>query len=144
MSKSKNIGTRAETAVRNYLLSVGYSELAAHRNVLKGSDDEGDVWLREENHGLIVFEVKGGKAAKEASHGQIQKWLQETETERGNAHASFGFLVTQRAGVGYPRAGEWWAYANLSDLIALRTGLRAADTTIVRITLAELTRLIHG
>ena len=47
MSKAKAIGTRAETAVRNYLLSVGYSELEAHRNVLKGSDDEGDVWLRE-------------------------------------------------------------------------------------------------
>ncbi len=144
MSKSKNIGTRAETAVRNYLLSVGYSELAAHRNVLKGSDDEGDVWLREENHGLIVFEVKGGKAAKEASYGQIQKWYEEAETERRNASGSFGFLVTQRAGVGYPRAGEWWAYANLGDLIALRTGLRVTDSSLVRLTLAELTRLIHG
>lgn len=144
MSKSKNIGTRAETAVRNYLLSVGYSELAAHRNVLKGSDDEGDVWLREDTRGLIVFEVKGGKAAKEASHGQIQKWFAEAETERDNAHANFGFLVTQRAGVGYPRAGEWWAYANLTDLIALRTGLRPTDSTLVRITLAELVRLIHG
>lgn len=144
MSKSKNIGTRAETAVRNYLLSVGYSELAAHRNVLKGSDDEGDVWLREESRGLIIFEVKGGKAAKEASHGQIQKWFTEAETERDNAHANFGFLVTQRAGVGYPRAGEWWAYANLTDLIALRTGLRPTDSTLVRLTLAELVRLIHG
>lgn len=144
MSKSKNIGTRAETAVRNYLLSAGYSELAAHRNVLKGSDDEGDVWLREENHGLIVFEVKGGKAAKEASYGQIQKWYEEAETERRNASGSFGFLVTQRAGVGYPRAGEWWAYANLGDLIALRTGLRVTDSSLVRLTLAELTRLIHG
>lgn len=144
MSKSKNIGTRAETAVRNYLLSVGYSELAAHRNVLKGSDDEGDVWLREENHGLIVFEVKGGKAAKEASHGQIQKWFQEAETERDNASAKFGFLATQRAGVGYPRAGEWWAYANLSDLIFLRTGIRLTDNTLIRTTLAELVRLIHG
>jgi hypothetical protein len=144
LSKSKNIGTRAETAVRNYLLSTGYSELAAHRNVLKGSDDEGDVWLREENHGLIVFEVKGGKAAKEASHGQMAKWFQEAETERDNASAKFGFLVTQRAGVGYPRAGEWWAYANLSDLIVLRTGLRVADNTLVRLTLAELVKLIHG
>ena len=144
MSKSKNIGTRAETAVRNYLLSIGYSELAAHRNVLKGSDDEGDVWLREENHGLIVFEVKGGKAAKDASHAQMAKWFQEAETERDNANAKFGFLVTQRAGVGYPRAGEWWAYANLGDIIALRTGLRVTDNSFVRVTLAELVRLIHG
>ncbi len=144
MSKSKNIGTRAETAVRNYLLTVGYSELAAHRNVLKGSDDEGDVWLREENRGLIVFEVKGGKAAKEASYGQIQKWFDEATLERDNAKGAFGFLVTQRAGVGYPRAGEWWAYVSLADIIFLRTNIRVNDFALVRITLAELVKLIHG
>ncbi len=143
MSKAKQIGTRAETAVRNYLLSVGYSPLDAHRNVLKGQDDEGDVWLRDDR-GLIVFEVKGGKSAKDASHGQIAKWYEEAETEKTNANARFGFLVTQRAGVGYPRAGEWWAYATLGDLICLRTNLQLTDGTLVRITLAELVRLIHG
>jgi hypothetical protein len=143
MSKAKQIGTRAETAVRNYLLSVGYSPLAAHRNVLKGQDDEGDVWLRE-SYGLIVFEVKGGKSAKEASLGQIEKWYEEAETEKINADGKFGFLVTQRPGVGYPRAGEWWAYATLGDLIKLRTNLEATDRTLVRLTLANLVRLIHG
>lgn len=143
MSKSKSIGTRAETAVRNYLLSVGYSPLDAHRNVLKGQDDEGDVWLREAR-GLIVFEVKGGKSAKDASLGQIEKWYEEAEKERNNANGKYGFLVTQRAGVGYPRAGEWWAYARLSDLISLRINLDVADHTFVRITLASLVKLIHG
>lgn len=143
MSKAKAIGTRAETAVRNYLLSAGYSPLEAHRNVLKGSDDEGDVWLRE-SYGLIVFEVKGGKSAKEASYGQVQKWIDEAELEAKNADAKFGFLVTQRAGVGYPRAGEWWAYARLGDLIYLRTYLDNANSTIVRLTLEDLVKLIHG
>lgn len=143
MSKAKAIGTRAETAVRNYLLSVGYDPMAAHRNVLKGSDDEGDVWLRE-SYGLIVFEVKGGKAAKEASYGQVQKWIDEAELEAKNAGGKFGFLVTQRAGVGYPRAGEWWAYARLGDLIYLRTYLDNANSTIVRLTLEDLVKLIHG
>lgn len=143
MSKAKQIGTRAETAVRNYLLSVGYSPLAAHRNVLKGQDDEGDVWLRE-SYGLIVFEVKGGKSAKEASFQQVGKWYEEAEKERKNADGRLGFLVTQRAGVGYPRAGDWWAYANLGDLIYLRTNLELTDKTLVRITLAELVKLIHG
>lgn len=127
MSKAKAIGTRAETAVRNYLLSVGYSELEAHRNVLKGSDDEGDVWLREKTYGLIVFEIKGGKAAKDASYQQVQKWYQEADTEKTNANASFGFLVTQRAGVGYPRAGEWWAYAKLGDLGSIRYGIKLPE-----------------
>ena len=143
MSKSKSIGTRAETAVRNYLLSVGYNPLEAHRNVLKGKDDEGDVWLRE-SYGLIVFEVKGGKSAKDASFQQIGKWYEEAEKERNNADGRFGFLVTQRPGVGYPRAGEWWAYATLGDLINLRTNLECTDNTLVRITLAELVKLIHG
>ena len=143
MSKSKAIGTRAETAVRNYLLSVGYSPLDAHRNVLKGSDDEGDVWLREER-GLIVFEIKGGKSAKDASYGQIAKWYEEAETEKENANGRLGFLVTQRAGVGYPRAGDWWAYATLGDLIYLRTNLELTNKTLVRLTLSDLVKLIHG
>ena len=143
MSKSKDIGTRAETAVRNYLLSVGYDPMTAHRNVLKGSADEGDVWLRE-SYGLIVFEIKGGKSAKDAGHEQIRKWYEEAEIEKANADGKFGFLVTQRAGVGYPRAGEWWAYAKLSDLIYLRTNIETHSDTLVRLTLRELVSLIHG
>ena len=122
---------------------MGYSPLAAHRNVLKGQNDEGDVWLRDDR-GLIVFEVKGGKSAKEASLGQIEKWYEEAETEKINANGKFGFLVTQRAGVGHPRAGEWWAYSTLGDLIQLRTNLEITDRTLVRLTLANLVRLIHG
>lgn len=143
MSKAKSIGTKAETAVRNYLLSVGYSPLDAHRNVLKGSDDEGDVWLRE-SFGLVVFEVKGGKMAKEASYEQCKKWLAEAELERDNAGGKFGFLVTQRPGVGYPRAGQWWVYAKLGDVFYLRTHLDSIDQTVVRMTLEDLVKLIHG
>ena len=143
MSKAKSIGTRAETAVRNYLLSVGYDPLNAHRNVLKGQHDEGDVWLRE-SYGLVVFEVKGGKMAKEASYEQCKKWLEEAELEKANAKAKFGFLVTQRPGVGYPRAGDWWAYARLGDIFYLRTHLDSVDQTVVRMTLADLVKLIHG
>lgn len=144
MSKAKAIGTKAETAVRNYLLSQGYSELDAHRNVLTGSQDQGDVWLREAVRGLIIFEVKGGKMAKTASHEQCLKWFEEAEQEKKNASAQFGFLVTQRGNVGYPRAGEWWAYAKLGDLITLSTGISRNDSTVVRISLKDLVELIHG
>lgn len=144
MSKAKQIGTAAETAVRNFLLSQGYSELEAHRNVLKGTNDEGDVWLREPLRGLIVFEIKGGKAAKEASYGQIEKWFAEAKLEKENARGNFGFLVTQRAGVGAPRAGEWWAYANLGDIIHLKSHLDSLDNTLVRIRLTDLVGLIRG
>jgi hypothetical protein len=143
MSKAKNIGTRAETAIRNYLLSQGYTELQARRNVLSGSDDQGDIWL-ESAKGLIVFESKGGDMAKKASHEQCLKWMQEAERERRNAGASFGFLVTQRAGVGYPRAGEWWAYVKLEDIFRLCNSNVHSDSAVVRLSLAELVRLIRG
>ena len=144
MSKSKAIGTKAETALRNYLLSVGYGPLEAHRNVLTGSEDEGDVWVRDPEKGLIVFEVKGGAAAKNASHEQMKKWFNEAEVERDNAGGAYGFLVTQRTGVGYPRAGEWWAYATLDSLVNLAHGQISERGPFVRITVAELVRLIRG
>ena len=144
MSKSKAIGTRAETAVRNYLLSVGYNALEAHRNVLTGSQDQGDVWLRDENYGLIVFEIKGGEAAKKASYEQAKKWFAEAQLEAKHAGARLGFLVTQRPGVGYPRAGEWWAYAQLGDLMQIGFGASLSNETLVRLTLADLVKLIHG
>lgn len=144
MSKAKAIGTRAETAVRNYLLSQGYSELEAHRNVLTGSQDQGDVWLREPRLGLIVFELKGGDMAKKASHEQCIKWLAEATKERDHADANYGFLVTQRAGVGYPRAGEWWAYATLGDLITMKAGVASESPEIVRLSLKNLVEIIRG
>jgi hypothetical protein len=144
MSKAKAIGTRAETAVRNYLLSVGYSELEAHRNVLTGSDDQGDVWVRDPDVGLIVFELKGGDMAKKASHEQCLRWIEEAQREKRNANANFGFLVTQRAGVGYPRAGEWWAYADLGSIITLSTGVQVVDPIIVRLSLKDLVNIIRG
>lgn len=144
MSKAKAIGTKAETAVRNYLLLAGYTELEAHRNVLSGSQDQGDVWLRDENHGLIVFEIKGGDMAKKASHEQCLKWLDEAEREKQHANANYGFLVTQRSGIGYPRAGEWWAYGRLGDIVSIRYGIGIADSTVVRLSLRELVKLIHG
>lgn len=144
MSKAKSIGTRAETAVRNYLLSTGYTELEAHRQVLAGSEDQGDVWLRSPNLGLIVFEVKGGDMAKKASAEQCEKWLHEAERERKNAGANFGFLVTQRAGVGYPRAGEWWAYVRLGELLRLCHSVDTHNAAVVRISFKDLVKLIRG
>ena len=144
MSKAKAIGTRAETAVRNYLLSQGYSEMDAHRNVLTGSQDQGDVWLRDPKLGLIVFELKGGDMAKKASHEQCLKWIAEAEKERDHANASYGFLVTQRAGVGYPRAGEWWAYARLGDLMKMTVGYDANSLKVVRLSLKDLVEIIRG
>lgn len=147
MSKAKQIGTAAETGVRNHLLRSGWTELEARRNVLTGALDQGDVWLNDPIQGLIVFEVKGGASAKTASQEQIAKWFQEAITERDNASATCGFLVTQRSGFSAARSGNWWAYASLSSLIWITNAdgdLHLAVDPIVRLTLQELTDLIRG
>jgi hypothetical protein len=143
MSKAKQIGTAAETGVKKALLRSGYTPLEAHRNVLAGAADEGDVWLRS-THGLIVFEVKGGKMAKTASHEQVLKWFEESQKEKKNANGNFGFLVTQRGGFSADRSEHWWAYARLGDVMYLRTYLDHPYDAIVRLTLGELVQLIRG
>ena len=143
MSKAKQIGTAAETGVKKALLRSGYTPLEAHRNVLTGSEDQGDVWLRS-THGLIVFEVKGGKMAKTASHEQVIKWFEEAQKEAKHANGNFGFLVTQRAGYSAERSEQWWAYARLGDLMYLRTYLNHPYDQLVRITLGDLVELIRG
>lgn len=119
MARSKDIGTWGETATKNYLQERGFSKLEAHRNILAGAKDEGDVWLRHPVRGLIVFEVKAGNAAKNASYEQSVKWLQEAETERANANGAFGFLVQQRSGFGNKRTGGWWAFLPWHDFLTL-------------------------
>lgn len=136
VNKPKAIGTAAETAVRKYLLTRGFSEHQAHRNVLAGAADEGDVWLRHPRHGLIVFEVKGGNAAKTASHNQVRAWHEEAQNESDNAGGNFSVLVTQRAGFGAPRAGEWWAYVDDFEFSGL-TGGHLDRNILLRMTLSE-------
>jgi hypothetical protein len=103
-NKPKAIGTAAETAVVRALRTLGFPH--AERRALTGALDQGDIT----GCPGLVFEVKGGNAAKVASDAQISAWLAETEAERINARADIGILVLQRRGVGAANAGRWWAY----------------------------------
>ncbi len=111
-TRPKDIGTRAETAVVRVLASSGFPH--AERRALAGAYDLGDITGTPG----IAWEVKGGKAAKTASDGQVDAWLRETETERVNARADVGILVMQRAGYGPERAGRWWAIIWLHQINA--------------------------
>lgn len=118
MSRSKDIGTAAETAVVRYLRTHGWP--SAERRALTGVDDCGDITGTPG----ICWEVKAGKAAiaaaRSASDAQIRAWLIETEVERDHARAGVGILVTKRGGVGASHVGAWWAYLDLSTWDALR------------------------
>jgi len=104
VNKSKNIGTKSETAVTRAAQSRGFP--MAERRALRGRNDVGDILLCPG----VVLEVKGGDMARKASDALVSKWLVETERERVNAGAEHAFLVVQRAGVGPRNAHQWHAY----------------------------------
>lgn len=142
MSRSKQVGTTAETAVVRYLRTHGWPH--AERRALAGAQDLGDI---TGTPGL-VWEVKSGRAAEQASDGLIANWLAETEAERRNATADLGVLVTKRSGYGPSRAGAWWAHVDLSTLTTLLRGrLPLTDTLATasaRMHLEHLVPLLHA
>lgn len=143
MSRSKDIGTAAETAVVRYLRTAGWP--SAERRALAGALDQGDI---TGTPGL-VWEVKSRK--KPVSDGDVDGWMGETETERRNAGVELGVLVVRRAGVGPGNARRWWAYLSAVDVAAL-VNLAAGHAVVfpaaplrpVRLLLCDAVALLHG
>lgn len=143
MSRSKDIGTAAETAVVRYLRTAGWP--GAERRALTGALDQGDVTGTPG----ICWEVKARK--KPVSDLDVAAWMDEAETERRNAHADYGLLVVRRAGVGAANAGRWWAYMAAGDVAALAS-YRRGEVLItrgelawpVRMLLVNAVALLHG
>ncbi|WP_433415076.1 hypothetical protein ACQP1V_36370 [Microtetraspora malaysiensis] len=141
-NKSKEIGTKAETAVVRHLRDHGFP--GAERRALKGNLDEGDIT------GCIgvCWEVKGGDAAREASYLKIADWWREAEIERENADADVAVLVVQRRGYGLERAGDWWAYLDLATATFLATAgegflSEEAPNVLVRMRLADIVQALR-
>lgn len=105
MSKAKQKGTAAESAVVKFLQENGF--IYAERRALHGTVDKGDIT----GCGPIVFEVK--------DHAKLtlSEWVKELEVEIANAKASTGSVVAKRRGKG--NAGEWYAIMPFSRLVAL-------------------------
>lgn len=120
-TRPKDIGTAAETAVVKALRRLGWPDV--ERRALTGALDQGDITGTPG----ICWEVKGGQAAKDASDGQIAEWLFETETERVNASAHIGVLVTQRRAVGPDNAHRWWTWLPLWQVAELTNGQALTD-----------------
>ncbi|GAA0989173.1 hypothetical protein Q7689_11320 [Nocardiopsis tropica] len=142
MSRPKDIGTTAETAVVRYLAAHGWP--AAERRALTGALDCGDV----SGTPGICWEVKGGRTAETVGDGLLGDWLEETERERLNAGADLGILVTKRTGYGPARAASWWAHADMVTWMSLCRGrIPLADTLFsepVRMRLSALVPLLHA
>ena len=113
MSKSKQKGTLAETAVADYLRQTFP---AVERRTLSGANDKGDL------SGVpnCVIEVKNQRSYK------IHEWMKETEIERVNAAANLGVLVIKPNGVGVSNVDKWWAVVSLETITKLIEELESA------------------
>ncbi len=95
MSKAKQKGTAAETAVVNWLVSKGRNHV--ERRSLNGSNDRGDI------AGLpgVVIEVKNHKEIK------LSQWIKELEAEMHNDKADTGVIIHKKTGT--TDVGMWYA-----------------------------------
>lgn len=95
MSKQKQKGTSAETAVVKYLKQNGFPK--AERRALQGVLDKGDISGVDD----VVFEVKDHKKM------DLAGWVKELEVERKNALALTGAVIHKKRGT--LNVGEWYA-----------------------------------
>lgn len=95
MSKAKQKGTAAETAVVNWLKEQGRKHV--ERRSLNGVNDRGDI------AGVpgVVIEVKNHKEMK------LSQWISELEIEIKNDKADTGIIIHKKRGT--TNVGEWYA-----------------------------------
>ena len=143
MSRSKDIGTKAESAVVAVLRAHGFP--TAERSALHGAHDQGDITGTP-----ACWEVKGGHAAEQASDGQVLAWMAELDTECVNKGADLGVLVMKRKGVGHGNAERWWAVMWLRDTREFWVNPasdafgKATHRIPVRMTLADACRVLRA
>jgi hypothetical protein len=101
---SKQKGTAFETAVVAFLRDNGFPY--AERRALAGNNDRGDV-------GGIPGLVLELKAAREL---RLSEWMDELQTEKGNAHASDGAVVVKRRNHGVAKS---YVVMELEDYVRL-------------------------
>jgi hypothetical protein len=95
VSKAKQKGTAAETAVVNYLKDKGRKHI--ERRSLNGSNDRGDI------AGVpgVVIEVKNH------ARMELSQWLSELEVEMRNDKADTGVVIHKKKGT--TDVGQWYA-----------------------------------
>jgi len=112
MSKAKQKGTAAETAVVRFLQGQGFP-LAERRALGGGSsgEDLGDIT----GIPMLCMEVKNHATYK------IPAWIKETEIERQNAKADYGLLIVKPNGVGLSpdKVGQWWGIMPMWEMMNL-------------------------
>lgn len=122
MSRSKDKGTRFETAVVRYLRAALGDGI--ERRTLGGANDRGDVSGVRAHGRPVVIECKS------TSRLEVARYLREVEAERGNDDALAGVVVCKRIGItddpraGVAALGQQLVLMTLEDFTALVSGQR--------------------
>lgn len=139
MSTSRKTGTASETAVVGALRRYGFP--TAERRALRGVNDAGDI----AGTPGVLWEVKGGDAARDASDGQITDWYHSIAVKA--APGDIAVLVVQRRGIGHANAQDWWAVTTVNQVVRLagaerRMGPGNGFSSQVRLTVSDLCDLL--
>ena len=95
VSKAKQKGTAAETAVVTWLKGEGW--IYTERRALSGNLDKGDI-----NMGApVVIEVKDHKTIT------LSEWMKELKVEMDNANVKVGAVFAKKRGT--MDVGDWYA-----------------------------------
>lgn len=115
MSKSKAIGTSAETKVCQYMRSAGFEDVV--RVVLHGSSDQGDIHIGRPDDPSLMFEVKSRK--HKCSFNEILGFFNELIRESNNLYGYWArtkcYLVVKTPGKG--QAKDWDCYYEVESPI---------------------------
>lgn len=95
MSKSKQKGTAAETAVVKWLSGKRRNKI--ERRSLNGANDRGDITGIPK----VVIEVKNH------ARMELAEWVRELQTEMANDNAETGVVIHKKRGT--TDVGEWYA-----------------------------------
>ncbi len=105
MSKAKQKGTAAETAVVKYMKAQGW--VHAERRALHGNLDKGDINLGSP----VVLEVK------DHAKLSLSEWVKELKTEMDNAEVDAGAVIAKKRGT--MNVGDWYAVMPVDVLVFL-------------------------
>lgn len=120
MSRSKAKGTAFERLIADHLAAVLDDRI--DRQVLRGKTDLGDISGVRSPFGKVVLECKNHKSMT------LGSWVEEAETERGNADALVGVVIHKRRGKG--RAGDQYVTLTVDGLVKLLGGPIGATDAI--------------
>jgi hypothetical protein len=114
MSRNKARGTSFERLIADGL-ATALNDDRIDRAPMRGNADRGDIAGVRSPFGKVAIECKqyGGKY-------QVGPWLNEAETERGNADAIAGVVIAKRRG--YGQALDQVVFMTVRDLVALLGG----------------------